>query len=524
MNREPFKSASCGRVQDIGAARESVEHHSVARRRSRRIIALVAVPAVLALIFVANLPYLMAFKRGVQAYLYGYPLVSMDLTRQVMTAPQSVSGPRPRPGAGPVNKFAHVGEFPNPAFKDVVAPNADTLYSIAWLDLKTEPLVLSMPDTHGRWVLMEVLDAWTNAYASPGTRRFGSGPRQYLISGPDWTGAVPAGMVQLRSPTNMNWIIGRTYTKDAADFPAVHALQAQYRLTPLSKFLNQSTGEALVRATDSVIDPTAPVLTQVARLNAREFFSRLALLMGDNPPAPADKRIVDILAKLGIVAGHPLAWDQIDAATRKGLEDAVWFVRAMFEARSPGTQGPTDTNGVQEAFFRWANAAMNKVMLNSRNGWVMPLNLGRYGSNYALRAMVTLVGLGANAPEDAVYPSTSVDGDGNPLDGKNRYRLHFERNQLPPAKTFWSLTMYNSQGFFVENPIRRYAIGDRSDLHYNRDGSLDLWIQHAQPEGNSVSNWLPAPSGAFKVYLRLYDPESQVLENHWIPPAIRRID
>ncbi|WP_259460877.1 DUF1254 domain-containing protein [Paraburkholderia sp. BL23I1N1] len=477
------------------------------------------------MIFFVNLSYLMAFKRGVQAYLYGYPLVSMDVTRQVMTAPQvaRVPGARLRLGAGPINQFTHVGEFPDPTFKDVVAPNADTLYSIAWLDLKAEPLVLSMPDMHGRWVLMEVLDAWTNAYASLGTRQYGGGPRQYLITGPGWTGTVPAGMIQIKSPTNMNWIIGRTYTKDAADFAPVHALQVQYRLTTLSKFLNQPIAVDPAHATGGAVDTTTPVLTQVARLNTREFFSRLAALMGDNPPSPSDKAMVDLLGRLGIVTAQPFAWDRLDAATRNGLEDAVWFVRALFEARSPGTQGPTDTNRVQEAFFRWANAAMSKVMLNSHNGWLVPLNLGRYGTNYALRAMVTLVGLGANVPEDAVYPSTAVDEGGHPLDGINRYQLHFERNALPPARTFWSLTMYDSKGFFVENPIRRYAIGDRNGLHFNQDGSLDLWIQRQQPETERSSNWLPAPAGPFKLYMRIYDPKPEVLENRWVPPVIQRI-
>ncbi|KWF95446.1 hypothetical protein WL93_00075 [Burkholderia diffusa] len=524
MKKEDFRSDSCGRVRDTASWRDAAGHHSVVKRRSGRIIAPVTILAVLALLFVAKLPYLLAFERGVQGYLYGYPLISMNLTRQVMTAPQATWGAHPKFAAGAVNQITNIGEFPDPAFMDVVAPNADTLYSSAWLDLKAEPLVLSMPDMHGRWVLMEVLDAWSNAYASLGTRQYGSGSRQYLIAGPDWTGTVPVGMVRIKSPSNMAWIIGRTYTRDAADFPAVHQLQAEYRLTPLSAFLNQPIRRAPVREAGGTVDPRTPVVTQVAGLGARAFFANLALLMASNPPPSADVRIVDVLAKLGIVAGHPLAWDQLDTATREGLEDAVWFVRALFEARSPGTQGPTDTNRVQEAFFRWINSAMSKSLLNSHDGWMIPLNLGRYGTNYALRAMVTLVGLGANVPEDVVYPSTFVDADGKQLDGESRYRLHFERNQLPPAKTFWSLTMYDSKGLFVENPIGRYAIGGRNDLRYNSDGSLDLWIQHVQPDRDKTTNWLPAPSGNFKVYLRLYDPKTKVLENRWIPPAVRRIE
>ncbi|KWF82379.1 hypothetical protein WL93_23775 [Burkholderia diffusa] len=484
----------------------------------------ITVLAILALILVANMSYLVAFKRGVQAYLYGYPLITMDLTRQVMTAPQAANGPRPKLGAGPINHLNNVAEFPGPSFKDVVAPNADTLYSIAWLDLRAQPMVLSMPPMQGRWVLMEVLDTWTNAFASLGTRQYGYGSRQYLIAGPDWNGTVPAGMVLVRSPTNTSWIIGRTYTKDASDFPAVHALQAQYRLTPMFTSQDPPETNRPTSATAGTVDTVTPVLTQVARLDAQAFFSRLAHLMADSQPPSADQPMLDSLARLGIVAGQPFAWNQLSAAQRNGLEDAVWFVHGLFEARSPGTQGVVETNGMQKAFFSWANVALTKLLLNSRNGWAMPLKLGSYGTRYPLRAMVTLLGLGANGPEDAVYPATMVDANGDPLDGTHRYRLHFERSELPPANTFWSLSMYNAKGFFVENPTGRYTLGDRSGLHYNQDGSLDIWIQNQAPDAGKVSNWLPAPKQDFKVYLRLYDPKPIVLENHWAPPAIEKID
>ncbi|MGF6604203.1 hypothetical protein P3T23_008958 [Paraburkholderia sp. GAS448] len=494
-------------------------------RTRRRITIPVLVAVVVAVAVLVKLPYLLAFGKGVQAYLYGYPLITMELTKQAMTGPQPALAPggHRRFGFGPINQFIHATAFPDPAFKDVVAPNADTLYSIAWLDLKAEPMVLSMPEMHGRWVLMEVLDAWTNAYASLGTRQYGGAPRKYLITGPNWTGEVPQGMVWIKSPTNMNWVIGRTYTRNEADFPAVHALQAKYQLTPLSRFLNPSLDVATPAYSGAAVDTATPIVTQIARLDAQAYFSRMAISMADNPPSAEDAPMMKTLRHLWIEPGKPLAPDQLDAATRHGLEDAVWFVRGLFEARSPGTQGAANTNALERTMFKLANGAIDKAELNDHKGWLVPLNLGRYRTHYALRALVSLVGFGANAAEDAVYPLTVVDSNGDQLVGSNGYVLHFERGQIPPAGAFWSLTLYDEKGFFVENPIGRYVIGDRHDLHFNPDGSLDLWIQHAQPGGDKARNWLPAPSGRFKLILRVYDPKPEVLDGRWVPPAVQKI-
>lgn len=494
-------------------------------RVPRAISAGVLLAVVLAVTLLVKLPYLLAFERGVQAYLYGYPLVTTEMTKRVMTAPalSTTSVVRRRLGSAPLNQFGHSREFPDPTSIDVVAPNADTLYSLAWLDLKDEAMVLSMPDMHGRWVLVEVMDAWTNSFASLGTRLYGGNPRNYLITGPHWTGRVPDGVIQIKAPTNTVAIVGRTYTRNAADIAAVHALQAQYRLTPLSTFLNQSpVGPRPASATSSV-DIATPVVTQVARLDADQFFSLLAKSMADNPPDAADGPMLKMLQRLGVEPGNAFAWDRLDAATRHGLEDAVWFVRGLFEARSPGTQGPTDTNGLQRTLFKWANDAIDKAMLSIENGWLVPLNVGRYGTHYALRAVVSLVGYGANVAQDAVYPVTVVDSGGDLLRGGDRYVLHFRRDQIPPASAFWSLTLYDERGFFVDNPINRYAIGDRDHLHFNQDGSLDLWIQHEQPVGEKANNWLPAPSGSFKLILRLYDPKPMVLNKQWVPPAVQKI-
>lgn len=468
------------------------------------VVFLVAVAAVVA--------YGVQQMRAVQAYLFGYPLVLMDLTRQVMTA-GAASGKR---GAGPVNQLVHARRFPDSSFRDVVAPNADTLYSVAWLDLSAGPLVLQLPHLQQRWVLMQVLDGWTNAHASPGTREYGPAARDYVITGPTWKGPLPAGMVPIASPTNMAWIIGRTYTRNAGDFAQVHALQDQYRLAPLVPVppsIVPSTG------VDTV---TAPV-RQVAGLGARAFYEQLAHLMVVNPPASADALMVATLAGLGLRVGESLRWDELDAGQRARLEVGSEIARAIFEVFSPGTQGEIQLGALQRWGVDFLAQRIRARSFETVHGWSVPLGLGVYGTNYAQRAIVALVGLGANRAVDAVYPFTTVDAQGQALTGARSYRIHFAQGQLPPAGAFWSLSLYDNEGFFVPNPIDRYAIGDRDELALNADGSLDLWIGATAPRPDRQTNWLPAPPGRFKLILRLYDPKPQVLDKRWAPPGVQAV-
>jgi len=231
------------------------------------------------------------------AYVYGYPLVLMDVTRAKMTNVPSSSGL-----AAPMGQFANVRTFPDATFVDVVSPNADTLYSSAWLDLKQERIVMSVPDTHGRYYLMPMLDAWTNVFASLGKRTTGTAKGNYAITGPGWSGALPAGVKEIKSPTNMVWIIGRTQTNGKADYAAVHAIQDKYKLTPLNAWGKPYTPPANVPI-DPKIDMKAAPVDTVAAMDASTFFNRLAVLMKDNPPAAADAPMVARLASIGIVPG-----------------------------------------------------------------------------------------------------------------------------------------------------------------------------------------------------------------------------
>ena len=458
-----------------------------------------------------------AFKNGVQAYLYGYPLVLMDVTRQVGTQPNA-KGPH-----GVINQFVNLWTFPDPNFSLIVSPNADTLYTTAFLDLAKEPIVLHVPDTQGRYYLMQMMDAWTNVFASPGKRTTGTKAADFAIVGPGWQGTVPPGVKKIQAPTNMVWILGRTQCNGKDDYAAVNAIQRQYSLTPLSAFGKPYTPPGSGPA-DPSVDVTTPPVTQVARMDAATFFNRLARLMKENPPAPADAPMVQKLAGLGIVPGQPFDPAAVGPATMKGLDKAVWTVKAFFDGAAKGTQGALEESAFDQKVFKLLNSAVQKLTLNVQNGWIIPpMQLGRYGTNYAFRALVALIGFGANLPEDAIYPMARVDGDGKPLNGAQRYVLHFAKGQTPPVKAFWSFTMYNSKQAFVPNPIERYAIGDRDKLKFNPDGSLDLYIQNQSPGKDRESNWLPAPQDDFNLALRMYWPQPAVLKGAWKPPAVQRL-
>jgi len=416
-------------------------------------------------------------------YIYGYPLLLMDATR--------ASWPTP------TNRFAHAAEFPDDRFTDVVSPNVDTLYSPAWLDLTKEPIVLALPDVGRRYYTMPLLDAWTNVIAAPGTRTTGNGKGAFAIIGPDWSGDLPSTVEAIQSPTNMVWLIGRTYTAGKRDYDAVHAIQRQYKLAPLRAWVK--TGEAPAAAAMPMTSTGEPPVAQVDKLAAAPFFARLARLMKANPPAAGDEPLVRRLGLLGIAPGEPFDPARLPASIVDAVEGGVAAARARLRGAGPD--------------------AMGKVV----NGWRMRTDLGRYGTNYEQRAVVAIVGLGANLAEDSVYPGTNVDAAGQPLSGEHRYRLRFSPGALPPVRSFWSLTIYNDKHFLVANPIGRYALGDRDPTRAEPDGTLDLLIQRDDPGPEKRANWLPAPAAGFTLALRLYFPKPAVLDGTWRPPAVVRV-
>ena len=430
---------------------------------------------------------------GVEAYIYGYPLVTMEMTRRVVT---NVAAPE---GAhAPMGQFANLREYPNASFRDITAPNADTLYSSAFLDLTKEPYVLSLPDEAGRYYLMPMLSGWTDVFQVPGKRTTGTKAQTYAITGPGWKGTLPAGLKELKSPTGMVWILGRTYcTGTPEDYKAVHALQDQYKLVPLSAYGKPYTPPP--GKVDPSVDTKTAVRDQVNRMSTGEYFALLATLMKDNPPARADAPMVAKLKRLGIEPGRAFDAAKLDPAVAKGLEDVPKI-------------------GVEKIMAHFKKAGTDK------NGWVFTTRTGLYGTDYLQRALITAIGLGANRPQDAVYPTSEVGADNKPYDGAMKYVMRLPKGRKPPASGFWSLTMYNAEYFFVDNPLNRYTLSSRNKLKTNPDGSTDLYIQKDSPGPDKESNWLPAPPGRFNLMLRLYWPKEQapsILNGTWVPPAVK---
>jgi uncharacterized protein (TIGR03000 family) len=434
-----------------------------------------------------------ALRLGIDAYVYGYPLVTMEMTRRVMTNVQEPEGSR-----APMGQFANLRTYPNASFREVTTPNADTLYSSAWLDVSKEPYILSIPDEGDRYYLVPMLSGWTDVFQVPGKRTTGDKAQKYAITGPNWKGTLPEGVTEYKSPTSMVWILGRTYcTGTPEDYRAVHEIQDKYSLVPLGAYGKEYTPPK--GKVDPAIDMKTAVRDQVNKLDAAAFFKMMTALMKDNPPAPADAQIVEKMAKLGVVSGQEFDASKLAPAVATALPAVP-------------------------------RAGIKKIMAQEKkagevsNGWMFTTKAGEYGTDYLQRAFITAVGLGANRPQDAVYPMTKVDGTGRPLNGANRYVMHLAKGETPPVRGFWSLTMYDSEMFFVANPLNKYTVSPRDELQTNADGSIDLYIQNESPGKNKESNWLPAPKGDFVLMLRLYWPNDKnptILNGSWKPPSVK---
>lgn len=434
------------------------------------------------------------FWLATDAYIYGYPLVTMEMTRRVITNVAAPEGTR-----APMGQIIKLRHYPDAAFRDVTAPNADTLYTTAFFDVGKEPWVLSLPDMKDRYFLMPMLDGWTTVFQVPGKRTTGTAAQTYAITGPGWSGTLPAGVKEYKSPTSMVWLLGRIYcTGTPEDYAEVHALQDQVKLVPLSAYGKPYTPPA--GKVDPAIDMKTAVRDQVNRMDAVAYFTLLAELMKTNPPSAADASALAKFASIGLVPGQ-----DFDASK----------LRADFAKRIP--EIANDRIMIQ---FK-----INKDV-HDIDGWGFTTKTGIYGTDYLMRALITAIGLGANRPQDAVYPTSQKDGDGRAYDGANKYVMRFAKGQLPPVEGFWSLTMYDGGYFFVPNPINRYSVSARQHLKANPDGSVDLYIQKDSPGADKESNWLPAPAGKFILMLRMYWPDEtnpSIIDGTWTIPPVRKV-
>jgi hypothetical protein len=422
-----------------------------------------------------------------EVYVYAYPLVLTDITRQVQAA------------RAPLNVFQHKREVAGASSTDPT-PNADFLHSQAWLDLSQEPLILSVPDTRGRYYLIAMIDAWTNVAASLGKRTVGTEKGDFAIVGPRWKGTLPVGVSEVRSPTEMAWLFGRMQAGRKADQAAAARLQEQIKLAPLSrKSARPAKGAPAPAAPAGKIDLKTDPREQVAGMDAATFLSRVAMLLPGNPPAKDDAPMVGKLKTLGVVAGQPFDMGKLDPLSARSVEE-----------------------GVKSALAAIVTAGKRPASADIRNGWAIDRELGRWGTDYGKRAVVAWRGLGVNAPEDAIFMAARFDSGGQRLDGAQRYVLHFDRANIPPAEGFWSLSLYDDNQHFVANSLDRHHIGSDDELTPNADGSLDLYIQNADPGKDKEPNWLPAPKGSFTLILRIYWPKEEVVNGRWAPPGVRR--
>jgi len=433
------------------------------------------------------------FELGIEAWIYLLPLVLMELTRRVMTNVTSADSLQMRAPAG---EFAHASVYPDASFKDVVRPNADTLYSMLWFDVGTEPLILSLPETP-RYHVLPLMDMWTDVFAALGTCSTGGSGGDCAIVGSRWRGTLPTGVRAVTSPTDAGWLLGRIQTNGPSDFDEVRGIQARMRATSLSSW-QQSARPARTRI-DPAIDMATPPVAQAMAMTAEDFFGLAAALMKRHVPHATDWTMVARLERLGLYVGADYVLSEAPSAVRRALGRAISAAKQRMSDRGMARR-------------------------QHRDGWVLPSVLGVYGNEYLSRAFTAFRGLGALPESEALYPTALSDGEGRALDGKHRYKLHFGRDALPPVRAFWSLTMYGADHFFVANPINRFAVGDRDALSFNVDDSLDLFIQHEEPaDPKERANWLPAPTGSFSMNLRLYRPRAEALDGRWNAPPIERL-
>jgi hypothetical protein len=440
---------------------------------------------------------------AVDAYVYFYPLITMDVTRKQFTNIE----PGKELGKGPMNTFNDVPEYPPANFKGVVRPNFDTLYSISYLDMTKEPVVVSVPDTNGRYYLLPMLDMWSDVFASPGWRTTGTQAGNFLVTPPGWRPdlrdrfveefKLPKDTQRIDAPTPYVWIVGRTKTDGPSDYDAVHKIQAGFKVTLLSEW--GKPAKPIEVKIDPSVDMKTPPKIQVDTMPAAKYFAYAAELLKINPPHVTDEPIIARMKKIGIELGKSFNIDKVSPAVRKALESAPEAGQKLME---------------------WKVATLARVA----NYWSMNTDtMGVYGNYYLKRAIVAQVGLGANVPEDAIYPLNLGDETGKPLEGASKYTLHFDAGATPPVSAFWSVTLYDPEGFQVPNSLNRFAVSSWMPFKHNADGSLDIYFQNENPGKDKEANWLPAPKGAFNLTMRLYAPKSDALTGKWNPPPVMRV-
>jgi hypothetical protein len=356
--------------------------------------------------------------------------------------------------------------------------------------------------------LLPMLDMWTDVFASPGWRTTGTQAQHFLVAPLGWRPdlrerfidefRLPKETQRIDAPTSHVWIIGRTKTDGPQDYDAVHEIQAGYKITPLSEW--GRTPRPVEVKTDPSVDMKTPPKIQVDTMPGDKFFAYAAELLKVNRPHLTDEPIIVQMKKIGIERGKSFEIAKVSPAVRTALEAAPARAQKLMEWKLP-------------------------TLARVANHWAMGTDtMGVYGNYYLKRAIVAQQGLGANLPEDAIYPMNLGDQNGRPLDGANKYVLHFDKVALPPVNAFWSVTLYDPEGYQVANPLNRFAVSSWMPFNYDPDGSLTLYFQNENPGKDKEANWLPAPRGPFNLLMRLYAPKSEVLTGKWNPPPVTKTE
>jgi hypothetical protein len=423
---------------------------------------------------------------GKEAHTYGFPINEFNLIRE---ADLRLSAP--------MNVLANATKLATPTAQGVVAPNTDTLYSLAQIDLGGGPVVLKVPKTGSRYWTFEFVEPYTNVVGYIGRRTNGSAGGTWAIS---WSGAaakkpLPKGVKVFKSPSRRLWVIGRTLVSGSKDIVKARRLMAQYRLGSLADL---TAGKALPKPRK--LSPGRPKTVEPAGL---EFLDSLSAAMATDSPPARDAEIVARMADFGIGAGLKPSTAGLPDAVLEGLAEGVDAAAASLplDARIPV---------LQEA--------------QANGGWFNPSSkVGAWGTDYTLRARVALLGIGINTVIESTYPTALADSSGAVLNGANNYRMVFKRGQLPPVKGFWSVTMYDSDGYLVPNAAKIYAVGpSHPGMVKQKDGSVVIAVQQTKPTDKRV-NWLPAAKAGFRLNMRLYLPSKSILNGTWKPPAIEKI-
>lgn len=509
-----------------------------------KILLAVLVVAAVGLFVVSRSPKLHtedAVASAVDAYIYGYPLVTFDMARRQQTNVASADSQH-----APMGQLIRMRSYPAVDNHCCAAPNADTLYTLAWLDVGSEPWVISIPEMGDRYFIVPFLDGFSEVIKVASPSETGSRPQVYAVTGPNWSGTLPEGLTEVKSHTAMVWILGRIYsTGTEKDYAAVHALQDRFALVPLSSFGKPYTPPPA--SVDPDFDMKTSVRAQVNAMDIYQYFDYLAELLRHNPPKPEDEAMVTRLAEIGLVPGRafdPAPLKSLDQTVIDTLPESASDKMDSSSASAHFSEGlglaegqgfdTSKLGSLDKSVIKFVpkvallKMAMRLKEQKTTNGWLyFTEGVGNWGTDYLLRGMANLLGPGWNRAQDAVYPISQKDAHGNKYDGaKYQYVMHFDKGQLPPVDAFWSLTLYDESMFFVPNVIDRYNLSQRDTFVTNADGSVDFYIQADSPGDDRAANWLPAPKGKFQLVLRLYGPPSAaptILDGSWIPPAVERV-